>query len=155
METQDSFSFEDKRKKCTQCGETKELSGFHANRTKCKSCKSLYDKQWWLDNKERLYERYKEYDQSPEGKYSIYKYRAKKKNFLFELDFETFKSLVTSDCEHCGSEGCGIDRLDSSQGYIISNCVPCCTMCNRMKLTHSEEDWTNQMMKIVEHKGLM
>ena len=42
-------------------------------------------------------------------------------------------------CAYCGIETIdavkrnGIDRLDSSVGYILDNCVPCCHMCNMMK----------------------
>lgn len=27
----------------------------------------------------------------------------------------------------------GVDRLDSSAGYTLNNCVPCCDVCNTMK----------------------
>jgi hypothetical protein len=28
----------------------------------------------------------------------------------------------------------GIDRVDSSKGYYIDNCVPCCGICNTCKM---------------------
>jgi hypothetical protein len=43
----------------------------------------------------------------------------------------------------------GIDRVDSSKGYVLDNCVPCCKMCNRMKLNHSTQDFIDQCRLIV------
>lgn len=43
----------------------------------------------------------------------------------------------------------GIDRIDSSKGYIEDNCVPCCEMCNTMKLDHSAEEWFAHMRKVL------
>lgn len=45
----------------------------------------------------------------------------------------------------------GIDRIDSSKGYSIDNCVPCCTMCNRMKLDYKLSDFINHVHKIANH----
>ena len=42
----------------------------------------------------------------------------------------------------------GIDRKDSTKGYSIDNCVPCCPMCNKMKQTFTEEEFLNQIAKI-------
>ncbi len=36
-----------------------------------------------------------------------------------------------------------IDRLDNTKGYIIDNCVPCCSDCNEMKLDRKESDFIN------------
>lgn len=44
----------------------------------------------------------------------------------------------------------GIDRIDSNLGYVIGNCVPCCTMCNRMKLAHSQEDFFLQIKRVYD-----
>jgi hypothetical protein len=42
----------------------------------------------------------------------------------------------------------GIDRINSSLGYTIDNCVPCCTRCNRMKMVLLEEDFIFHIFKI-------
>jgi len=177
MELQINFSFKDKGKKCTGCGEEKELSEFHKNCTKhdglqekCKACRSAWAAGYYLANREKklkqgreykknnreaIQKHDKEYKQSPEGKFSRYKGRAKKKGYKFELDFELFKSLSLATCYHCGGEGYGIDRLNSSEGYTVSNSVPCCTLCNMSKRHHDEEVWLQHIVKIIEHKGLM
>ena len=45
--------------------------------------------------------------------------------------------LFSKKCYYCGfinqDHGIGIDRANNSKGYIKSNCVPCCTLCNIMK----------------------
>ena len=45
----------------------------------------------------------------------------------------------------------GIDRIYSTKGYSVNNCVPCCTMCNKMKLNYSLEDFKTQISKIYHY----
>lgn len=84
----------------------------------------------------------------------------------FELSFEEFDILVTKNCYYCGMEPTfperfkdefknreivnfnGIDRIDSDKGYILSNCVPCCFTCNRMKSDMNQLDFTNHIERI-------
>ncbi len=67
--------------------------------------------------------------------YSDYKNRASKRNLIFNLSEEEFNTLVNNKCYYCkiNQLKVGIDRLDSSIGYCLSNCVPCCKECNYMK----------------------
>lgn len=46
----------------------------------------------------------------------------------------------------------GVDRLDSSLGYIASNCVPCCGRCNKMKLDSSLEVFLGHIAKIHRYR---
>ena len=48
----------------------------------------------------------------------------------------------------------GIDRLDNNRGYTTDNTVSCCGLCNKMKLTLTEEQFYKHLLKIVEYKGL-
>lgn len=75
----------------------------------------------------------------PKGKFSKYKMSAKAHNRDFELTFDEFRNLVLDNCYYCGDVGGGIDRVDSSKGYILSNCVPCCTQCNSGKMQYSSQ----------------
>lgn len=105
--------------------------------------------------------------------YGRYQQNAISRNFPFELTKEEFKDLVSKNCAYCGSEPIeiqslkrynktgnsifmnGIDRIDSNQGYSLDNCVPCCEMCNRMKLNYSYDDFFNHISKIYNyHKSL-
>lgn len=79
-----------------------------------------------------------------------YKSNAKARGLSWELTDEQFLELVTKDCTYCGhsQKYNGIDRIDSSKGYTINNCVPCCTWCNVMKLNHSESEFLAHIRQI-------
>lgn len=44
-----------------------------------------------------------------------------------------------------------IDRVDSSLGYVQGNMVPCCGMCNVMKMAHSREDFLAKVKQIHDY----
>jgi hypothetical protein len=48
----------------------------------------------------------------------------------------------------------GVDRLDSSIGYVEGNCLPCCGMCNIMKSDHSKEVFLDKVKQIYEKQRL-
>jgi hypothetical protein len=93
-----------------------------------------------------------------------YKFRAKKiYTKEFDIDLEKFKELTSSDCFYCGKKPedsmksksehsaysyNGLDRIDSNKGYTTDNVIPCCGMCNRMKLDHTQEEFKKQIIKI-------
>ena len=92
---------------------------------------------------------------------------AKDRGLEFNLTKDEFASLVSKNCYYCDTEPTekkkkrefavrkmnGIDRLDSSVGYNLSNCVPCCKICNYMKLELSENEFLNHIKKILAHRG--
>jgi len=50
----------------------------------------------------------------------------------------------------------GIDRRDSSIGYELSNCYPCCKFCNYAKMSfplQEFEQWMNRLVKYRTTKG--
>jgi hypothetical protein len=83
--------------------------------------------------------------------YFSYKGNANRRKYIFDLTYDYFIGLVNSDCFYCGIkpnriQKCtikkvsfpeficnGVDRKDNTIGYIKSNCVPCCRLCNRAK----------------------
>jgi hypothetical protein len=97
--------------------------------------------------------------------YSGVKGRKKSKERGFNITFDQFKKLVKSPCHYCGSKGYvskghrdwsadvlvnGLDRLDSSIGYLYDNVVPCCRVCNSAKsdMKYSEfMDWIDMLIK--------
>jgi len=92
-----------------------------------------------------------------------YRRNAEKSGKVFVLSVDEFKVLIFQACHYCDSPPSlrptgaipvnGIDRVDSSIGYVLSNCVPCCTTCNKMKSSLSLQDFKNAIRKIYE-KGV-
>lgn len=63
--------------------------------------------------------------------------RCKRFNRETSLTDAEVKQLRENPCIYCGGKlplyGLGLDRLDNSKGYERGNCVPCCTICNRIR----------------------
>lgn len=45
----------------------------------------------------------------------------------------------------------GIDRVDNNSGYSLSNCVPCCSDCNRAKREMTKEQYIALCKRVVEN----
>jgi hypothetical protein len=104
-------------------------------------------------------------------KYNAYRSNAKKLGRCFELSIQQMEELITQSCHYCGDppsqKTCiyrsrdpentlthhGIDRKDSTLGYIYNNCVPCCKYCNRMKWDMSLPQLRERMEKLARHMG--
>jgi hypothetical protein len=95
------------------------------------------------------------------GRYSQYKKRALEKNKEFKLTKNEFIIITSQPCYYCGVSdktyyddygAGGIDRVDSNKGYIFDNCVPCCGMCNQMKLDYTKEEFLNQCLQITSNQ---
>lgn len=107
--------------------------------------------------------------------FSSYKGSAKHKQRSFNLTKEQFLQLVMGNCFYCnkapednstvalcstkevhgwsryGIHHNGIDRVDNTIGYTLENCVPCCTLCNRMKYTLSAKTFIEHIRRINNH----
>lgn len=92
----------------------------------------------------------------------------------WSLTLSEFSELIHKPCHYCGSvpssnnmwnkgatrtsaneviEINGIDRIDSSKGYTYNNCVPCCTICNRMKSDLTNEEFLSHI-KLLYDKNI-
>lgn len=85
--------------------------------------------------------------------YTIYQKSAVKRNIDFLLTEEQFNDITKNDCYLCGKSNTdihtnGIDRFDSSIGYILYNCRACCHSCNFMKNDYVFNDMIQQMKNI-------
>jgi hypothetical protein len=91
--------------------------------------------------------------------------RYNKRGLGCTLSGEEILSLVKSKCHYCGSKNSnhfkykqpnfeynfyynGIDRIDSSIGYIQGNVVSCCKTCNIAKMDMNYNDFINHIKKI-------
>lgn len=82
-----------------------------------------------------------------------YRLMARHRGLAFELSRDRFAALTSSPCHYCGAPPAqqyghrgrpaytynGIDRIDSSLGYVEGNVRPACGTCNRAKSAMSEE----------------
>lgn len=99
--------------------------------------------------------------------YTAYSVKCKKMGLELSLTKEQFRHLMDQNCHYCGREPSnlvsiptmngtcrynGIDRVDSSIGYTVENCVPCCKMCNIAKNNHSVDDFIKWAMDVVKHQ---
>lgn len=102
----------------------------------------------------------KRYKNDPKFTYGIYKRSVQRSRFVrrhgnleFALTFKQFMMFWQQSCHYCGDniKTVGIDRIDSDVGYVIDNCVSCCSTCNYMKRNLSQPDFLEQCKKIIEH----
>jgi hypothetical protein len=99
-----------------------------------------------------------------------YKRHARDKGLEYELSYEQFEKLIRGPCSYCGippsnnkiTKNCkgflysGIDRVDSTLGYIPDNCVSACSDCNRVKCDMTKEEfyaWVKRLCAMAEQWG--
>lgn len=88
--------------------------------------------------------------------FNSYLYRASKKELEFALTKEQFTKFTIEKCYYCGKEASnihnnGVDRKDNEIGYIIENCVSCCSQCNYMKGSLIENEFIETCKKVSEY----
>ena len=108
---------------------------------------------WYSINKNHMHEWQKK---NINAKLSAAKYQAQKRRLLWDLTDIQAKDMMTSECTYCGFLNLdlitnGIDRLDSSKGYIPDNCVPCCKDCNYLKGSYDPVSFLNKCKQICSH----
>lgn len=131
------------------CGSYTTVAGSDIVRGRTKSCGC-----------ERLSE-----DAAYRALFAQYKNKAQQRDFVWEIEFEHFKQLVTSPCYYTGRPPSqlfrarnkkvarilsynGIDRVDNTRGYIAGNVVPCHGTVNKAKLTMTEKDFINMCRQV-------
>jgi len=96
------------------------------------------------------------------GSYANYivnwiKQTATKRKLSWNLDSIEVFNLIQQPCFYCGTKvnfpetRNGIDRLDNNLGYITTNVVPCCYVCNIAKHQLSISDFKKHIMNIYIH----
>jgi hypothetical protein len=93
--------------------------------------------------------------------------RTKARGLIWELTEDQFSYLTQGSCHYCGiresssyaTGSClpykynGIDRVDNKIGYVITNVVPCCGMCNMLKSTFGATEFIEQAQRIAEYQS--
>jgi hypothetical protein len=100
---------------------------------------------------------------------TAYRVSARARGLCFELSRDEFLTIVQMPCAYCGSlpsrviagKGpaesfvCnGIDRIDSEQGYLLSNVLPCCSICNRAKGIMDRDGFVSWVSRVYAHLSL-
>lgn len=117
---------------CIECGKLCIVSGqvLRRCRKRCGKIKHPGDKF----TEREIYLRYQ---------WAQYRTGAKKRGYCFEIDFEFLCKLLDDPCTYCGkTPSNGADRADNKIGYAVSNCLPCCAICNRAKREISKKDFS-------------
>lgn len=91
--------------------------------------------------------------------YTVYQLGAKRRGYTFDLTLDQFKMLTSQNCYYCGcppsqkNEGPylynGIDRTDSTKGYLMNNVKSCCGRCNMAKGRYTEEQFLKWIDRLV------
>ena len=92
---------------------------------------------------------YKRLSSSPRQRYNTYKTNARIHGHDFKLTFEDHftpnapNTFWQKPCHYCGRSVklIGIDRVNNDKGYLPSNCVSCCDICQRAKMAYTLEEF--------------
>jgi len=149
------------------CGKEKIVTGFILRQGQTKSCGCLKTESS-KENLKRAHAARNLASGRAERNRMLGQYRrsAKLHQFSFDLTEEEFDDLTQHPCYYCGSIGSahwwskspngpyianGIDRVDNSKGYSMTNCVACCRTCNMAKRTMASEEFIAWIHRCHEH----
>ncbi len=134
---------------CTHCGEAKPEQGFYWDKSQGRFCS-------WCRECMAVTSRARKH--TPEYRWAYCKKAAERRGLIFELTVENFREDWNAPCAYCGEriDGVGYDRVDNTEGYVVSNSLPCCSTCNGMKSDQGLLDFIERCHKIASrlHLGL-
>lgn len=101
--------------------------------------------------------------------YKNYKQSAIRRQYKFDLSKDEFFEMIGKNCHYCGVGPStrsnkkrhedffynGVDRANNDEGYIIENCVPCCSTCNNSKSTLSTKEWLVWLSRIAKYQNII
>ena len=117
-------------------------------------------KQWRERNPDKVHAVNEHKKHSLHLQYNVYSRSAQFRGVGFELTRDEYVSIAQSVCYYCSTEDAnrgfnGVDRIDSSNGYFIDNCVACCKICNYMKGSLHKDVFLKRVEHILTHNGLV
>jgi len=139
-----------------QCGKELVVSGQNLRSGNTKSCGCLHDEMASLPYGQAAFNTL----------WSRYEKDARKRGKSWGLSRVQFRELTQGNCHYCGSPPAqvtgrtrgtgkyiynGIDRIDNEEGYTEGNVVPCCGVCNRMKMGDSIDEFLSQIRRMYKH----
>lgn len=143
--------------RCVTCA--KELQGFTQGLRSetIQQCQECYAKARNIEGqRQREVRNYREDRKiNMQSHYNMYIRSACARNLDFNLSLEVFDEIVYKPCHYCGhyneKEVNGLDRINSTNGYLLENIVPCCGACNIMKNDLTLETFLEHIEKIHSH----
>jgi hypothetical protein len=129
------------------CGKVVDINGYSLRSGNTRSCGCLH----------------RELQSKPPGvamankMFDSYKRGANRRGIAFRLSKKLFHLMVRGQCHYCGRAAQplnGIDRVDSSVGYLKHNCVTCCSICNQMKWTFNKDEFLMHVREVYQWNEL-
>lgn len=130
-------------KVCNKCKIEKDISKFYIRKTnglpraECRECEITRQKHFRQNYPDRHQATQSKYKRTPKRRFAEAKRQASARNISWSLNYKEFLQLIDKECYYCSfligekvTTGSGLDRLDNSKGYELSNIVPCCGSCN-------------------------
>ncbi len=142
-----------------KCGKVKVINGSNLRTGASRSCRQCSANAIEVANKLPLGEG------AFNDLFNRYLASARKRKLEFEISKPLAKMLFILPCNYCRQPPTsiwptgrsdmngtfaysGLDRVDSSRGYISTNIVPCCKTCNYMKQSLSEMEFLAHIHRI-------
>ena len=111
------------------------------------------NKKYYIVHREERLKKNAEYHKTDNGRWTSLICQANYRKKNVSISMSEFLEITSKPCRYCGIlNNNGIDRIDSSKGYEINNCAPCCTRCNYMKNALSESEFFNHLRKISSYQ---
>jgi len=72
------------------------------------------------------------------------------RRLVVDITKDEYESFRNAKCYYCNSQidGVRLDRVDNTMGYFMENIVPCCKICNYMKMGLSIVDFLDHIKLI-------
>lgn len=143
------------RLECGWCDEWFERAKGSIRACCSRQCSSLYGRKRTLERTGRAHLVKKLHLRTPqEAAYSKYKGGARRKGRRFSVTFNEFIKLWGKPCTYCGDpiETIGVDRIDSSLGYVKRNIQPCCKKCNWAKRNFPGIVFIEHCVRVATHQ---
>lgn len=81
---------------------------------------------------------------------------ASKRHLFYNLTQEQFTSIIIKPCFFCGfysdSTFNSVDRIDNHKGYIYSNVITACSVCNMMRGTNTPQEFIEKLNVIKNYQ---
>jgi hypothetical protein len=113
---------------------------------------SQKSREYYFRNKDTIRVYKKNYARTLMSRFNSYRNSAKKRGLDFQFERDLFNKIMLDKCHYCGKENAfGVDRIDSDNGYLIDNCLPCCKICNYMKRDTPYKEFISKINEIYKN----